>query len=87
MDTNEKLQEHIVAFIDVLGSKEATKKDEEKSLKVMHDSYTKAIKLFDYLFEDKQIKPEASLIRAILRYKTYIFKLLFCDLIAIQNRL
>lgn len=56
MDINEKLQEHIVAFIDVLGSKEAIKKDEEKSLKVMHDSYTETINLFDYLFEDKQIK-------------------------------
>ena len=49
MNLDEHLQEHIVAFIDILGSTEAIKKDEEKSLKVMHDSYTEAIKLFDYL--------------------------------------
>lgn len=46
---------------DVLGSKEAIKKDEEKSLKVMRDSYTEAINLFDYLFEDKQIKPKVKI--------------------------
>lgn len=73
MDTNEKLQEHIVAFIDVLGSKEAIKKDEEKSLKVMYDSYTEAIKLFDYLFENKQIKPRVkifsdNIVVAVSRY-------------------
>lgn len=56
MNTNEELQEHIVAFIDILGSTEAIKEDEENLLKAMHDSYTKAIKLFDYLFENKQIK-------------------------------
>ena len=58
METNEKLQEHMVAFIDILGSTEAIKKDEEKSLKVMHDSYTEAIKLFNYLLEDIQLKPK-----------------------------
>ena len=73
MDTNEKLQEHIVAFIDVLGSKEAIKKDEEKSLKVMYYSYTEAIKLFDYLFENKQIKPRVkifsdNIVVAVSRY-------------------
>lgn len=61
MNLDEHLQEHIVAFIDILGSTEAIKKDEEKSLKVMHDSYTEAIKLFDYLFEDKQIKPKVKI--------------------------
>lgn len=33
MDINEKLQEHIVAFIDVLGSKEAIKKMKKNRLK------------------------------------------------------
>ena len=61
MNVNEKLNNHIVAFIDILGSTEAIKKDEEKSLQVMHDSYTEAIKLFDYLFENKQIKPKVKI--------------------------
>ena len=51
MENKYKTIKSIVAFIDVLGSSEAIKNDADKSLQIMHDAYTKAVTLFQTLFE------------------------------------
>lgn len=62
MSEKYKTTKSIVAFIDVLGSTEAIMKDADKSLQMMHDAYSEAIKLFESLFEDgMRIKPRAKI--------------------------
>lgn len=55
------MKECIVAFIDILGSTAAIKSDAEKSLEMMHDAYTESMDLFDYLFEDKSVRPSVKI--------------------------
>ena len=52
-----KVSRHIVAFIDILGSSKAIKEDSQKSLKVMHSAYENALKGFNNIFDNKNIKP------------------------------
>ena len=62
MSEKYKTTKSIVAFIDVLGSTEAIMKDSDKSLQMMHDAYSEAIKLFESLFEEgKRIKPHVKI--------------------------
>lgn len=62
MSEKYKTTKSIVAFIDVLGSTEAIMRDVDKSLQMMHDAYSEAIKLFESLFEDgKRIKPRVKI--------------------------
>lgn len=57
-----KTTKSIVAFIDVLGSTDAIMSDADKSLQMMHDAYSEAIKLFQSFFdEEKRIKPCAKI--------------------------
>ena len=57
-----KTEKSIVAFIDVLGSSEAIMSDAEKSLQMMHGAYSKAIKLFDNIFDSSiRVKPRVKI--------------------------
>lgn len=58
MSEKYKTTESIVAFIDVLGSTDAIMRNADKSLRMMHNAYSEAIKLFQSLFDkSKRIKP------------------------------
>lgn len=62
MSEKYKTTKSIVAFIDVLGSTEAIMKNADKSLQMMHDAYSEAIKLFESLFEDgMRFKPRVKI--------------------------
>ena len=47
-----KTSEYVVAFIDILGSSDAIKKDADNSLNVVHRAYEKAIEEYEGLFEN-----------------------------------
>lgn len=51
-DKKYKTSEYVVAFIDILGSSAAIKKDADQSLNVVHCAYEKAIKEYEGLFEN-----------------------------------
>ncbi len=61
MNTQGKMKEYIVAFIDILGSTAAIKSTAEKSLEMMHDAYTESIELFNCLFENKNVRPSVKI--------------------------
>ncbi len=52
-----KLNNCIVAFIDILGATNAIQNNAQESLNIVHDAYTESIKVFKKLFKGKRIKP------------------------------
>ena len=49
-----KMEEHIVSFIDILGSSQNMKKDPEGTLNIVHNAYEKAIETYKQLYGDLQ---------------------------------
>lgn len=52
-----KTENHIIAFIDILGSSEAIKKDAEESLNIVHQAYENSLNMFRGLFRDYYMRP------------------------------
>ena len=61
INTNDSLEEYIVAFIDVLGSTENIKSNSKKSLEIMNEAYSESIKMLERIHEGKIIKPEVKI--------------------------
>ncbi len=53
-----EVTQHIVAFIDIMGSSDAIKNNSQSSLEVMHSAYQSALDLFNRFFDNKNIQPK-----------------------------
>lgn len=51
------VSEHVVAFIDILGSSEAIKRDANASLNVVHRAYKKSLEGFSKIITDARFQP------------------------------
>lgn len=51
------VSEHVVAFIDILGSSEAIKRDANASLNVVHQAYKKSLEGFSKIVTDVRFQP------------------------------
>ena len=58
-----KLEEYVIAFIDILGASEKIKEDSEKSLNIVHTVYENALISCEKLYDNEYIKELKPLIR------------------------
>jgi len=56
-----KIENHIIAFIDILGSSEAIKTDAESSLNMVHKAYANSLSMFQELFGGLYIQPSVKI--------------------------
>lgn len=59
-----KTEEHVVAFIDVLGASKKITTDQDASLNVVHLAYNQAIEIQQKLFDDDHsvlVRPEVKI--------------------------
>ena len=58
-----KLEEHVVAFIDILGSSKKIRENSEESLNIVHKVYENALVSLEQLYEEKAVERLKPIVR------------------------